>query len=108
MEYDAEYASRHRAQERARRFRITAKQARSIEDKKTILKGRCPDCGRKVKPDDWHTDHYIPRALGGPDSIDNFRPICSECNSKRKRALMPNAEYLAERESGQLAIVCMV
>lgn len=108
MANDPEYAANYRAMKRARKFNLTAKQARIIEDKKTQLKGRCPDCGRKVKQGEWHIDHFIPRALDGPDHIDNYRPLCGACNSHRKRALMPNAEYLAEREGGQLAIVCMV
>lgn len=32
-------------------------------------------------------DHIIPKSLGGDDSLDNLRPMCSHCNSIRGNAL---------------------
>ena len=30
------------------------------------------------------TDHIVPRALGGPDSMWNYQPACVQCNSEKK------------------------
>lgn len=33
-------------------------------------------------------DHVIPHAHGGPDTLENFRPACKPCNSKRQDRVM--------------------
>lgn len=104
MMSDPEYAAKHRLTKRARRLHLTAREWRILDATIKRLRGKCPDCGKRVKQ--WHIDHYHPRAAGGSDAIENLRPICGECNSKRKRAKIPNVEYLAER-GDQLAIVVM-
>ncbi len=30
-----------------------------------------------------HFDHLIPPALGGTDSLDNLRPACKRCNTRK-------------------------
>ena len=30
-----------------------------------------------------HFDHLIPAALGGSDSLDNLRPCCKRCNTRK-------------------------
>jgi 5-methylcytosine-specific restriction endonuclease McrA len=52
---------------------------------------RCPSCGRIwediPRPPTVASvitkDHIIPVALGGSDSLDNIRPLCYACNSKK-------------------------
>jgi HNH endonuclease len=39
----------------------------------------CPYCDKPVE-DDWHLAHIVPRALGGPMSVDNLRPAHPACN----------------------------
>lgn len=51
---------------------------------------RCQVPGRTgVKCLAWATtgDHIIPRALGGPDTLDNMRAACLACNSRRGQEL---------------------
>lgn len=36
-------------------------------------------------------DHIIPYSLGGDDSLENFRPACRPCNSKRGNRVMGGA-----------------
>ena len=33
------------------------------------------------------TDHYVPVIAGGPHTLDNIRPSCSSCNSKKNRKI---------------------
>lgn len=44
--------------------------------------GRCHVCGGPVGKL-WHADHVIPHYRGGSSDIDNFLPICRECNGLR-------------------------
>lgn len=52
--------------------------------------GRCHFCARKIKLSAkigergrWHVDHIYPKALGGKDGLDNYLPICKQCNRLR-------------------------
>ncbi|MFL0579168.1 HNH endonuclease [Dietzia sp. 179-F 9C3 NHS] len=40
----------------------------------------CHLCGA---PGATTADHVVPRALGGPDTLDNLRPAHAACNSSR-------------------------
>lgn len=54
-----------------------------------ISKFMCVYCRRPLDPKKWHLDHYLPRAKGGKNTIDNICPSCSDCNMM-KGALLPN------------------
>lgn len=41
--------------------------------------GRCFYCGMPLDYNDFHVDHFIPKALGGKDK-DNLVPSCPDCN----------------------------
>jgi len=46
-----------------------------------IAKSICPLCERnEIKITNFHCSHIIPAALGGTDTVDNLRPLCSGCN----------------------------
>lgn len=108
MATDQEYAARHRARKKARKFELTVAEMREFDAKIAACRGRCPDCGKRVtKRNGWSIDHFHPKSKGGPDDISNYRPLCRDCNCKRKRDLVPNVDYFPERD-GQLAIAVMV
>lgn len=48
---------------------------------------RLPGCTRVATT----KDHIVPYSLGGDDSIENFRPACRSCNSKRGNRVMGGA-----------------
>jgi 5-methylcytosine-specific restriction endonuclease McrA len=43
----------------------------------------CPGCGVLLTAANCQADHVIPRAMGGPSSPSNLRPLCSSCNLRR-------------------------
>ena len=43
-------------------------------------KGICGICGSPVDPSDWHLDHIVPLALGGPHSEANVQVSHPRCN----------------------------
>lgn len=68
------------------------RERRSLDRRAGIT--RCPLCGRLL---DWdgkrgpaynpalvEVDHIVPSEQGGPDSLENSRCICSDCNKKRR------------------------
>ena len=38
-------------------------------------------CKNTINAFDFTVGHNIPRSKGGPDTVDNLRPICSRCNA---------------------------
>ena len=50
-----------------------------VNDERAKLAGRCIYCDAAASS----VDHLIPRLAGGPDSVDNFVPACSSCNSSK-------------------------
>ena len=46
------------------------------------LLGNCINCGAAVPPNSTG-DHIIPLAKGGPQSSENFEPLCRRCNSSK-------------------------
>jgi len=55
------------------------------ESRKTVLRlaglGRCVSCGLTVGIGSG--DHIIPLSRGGPQSAENFMPLCKRCNSSK-------------------------
>lgn len=42
---------------------------------------KCPVClHRDMTPFHFHCGHVVARALGGPTTVENLRPVCSVCN----------------------------
>lgn len=53
--------------------------------------GRCHVCGKPIffnakvgSRGRWHVDHILQKSRGGEDSIDNYLPICRDCNFLRR------------------------
>jgi len=42
----------------------------------------CHVCGEHLRQK-WQADHVVPHKLGGAAALDNYLPICRECNSLR-------------------------
>ena len=60
----------------------------------------CYLCGELIaRQRDLSADHVIPRAHGGPTTVDNLRPAHKLCNSRK--GCMPLHEYLAMKERGK-------
>lgn len=54
----------------------------------------CFYCGVSLTLAEMTIDHYVPRARGGTDDIDNRRPACQVCNALKADDL---PEVFAER-----------
>jgi 5-methylcytosine-specific restriction endonuclease McrA len=62
----------------------TSKQHRQLRNNATT----CALCGKDARDNDpWVADHFIPRARGGPDTIDNLQPAHRSCNGRRGQAM---------------------
>lgn len=44
------------------------------------LDSKCFCCLQELKYETWEAGHIIPASKGGPDTIENLRPICISCN----------------------------
>ena len=47
-----------------------------------LQKGKCPCCGLPLGTD-YHLDHKMPLALGGPNTDDNIQLLRASCNSSK-------------------------
>jgi 5-methylcytosine-specific restriction endonuclease McrA len=57
----------------------------TASDRAAVLKatnGTCHVCGGRVGRR-WQADHVVPHKLGGESKLDNYLPICKECNRLR-------------------------
>jgi hypothetical protein len=41
---------------------------------------KCIYCGEKIKPTNWHLDHFTAVSKGGRNILENIVPSCAECN----------------------------
>ena len=48
--------------------------------------GICAVCGRSPAEKGFQQDHKIPRLRAGGDNIDNWQPLCDECNNFKSTA----------------------
>lgn len=45
---------------------------------------RCELCGISAKEKALEVDHIIPKAQGGPDTLDNYQALCYTCNAQKR------------------------
>ena len=68
---------------RARKKNSSGKLSKDIATKLFDLqRGKCACCGKPLG-DDYHLDHIIPIALGGPNVDTNIQLLRSECNIRK-------------------------
>jgi hypothetical protein len=58
---------------------LSASRRKTVRD---ITGGVCHVCGGKLGSG-WQADHVVPVKLGGAHVVENFLPICAECNRLR-------------------------
>ena len=46
-------------------------------------KGKCEKCNEPLQTGKFHYDHEIPDALGGPNTLENCKVICTACHSDK-------------------------
>lgn len=51
------------------------------ESIKALYGHKCPACKRAEPNVRFQQDHKIPRTRGGQDGIENWQPLCDECNN---------------------------
>lgn len=61
--------------------------------------GRCRVCAADVPRDAFEVDHIIPRASGGPDTLDNLQTICGPCH--RLKTNVDSARGANDRRRGR-------
>jgi 5-methylcytosine-specific restriction enzyme A len=45
--------------------------------------GRCENCGGMLKPGKFEFDHIKPHGLGGDNSLENCRVLCTACHLRK-------------------------
>lgn len=75
---------------------------------------QCFYCPQPLDMDNCTVDHYVPRAAGGSNHIDNLRPSCFPCNNW-KADRVPNADGSIPPKVGRVRVskaerpfVCMI
>lgn len=56
------------------------------------LDGTCWCCHDGLSYESWHAGHIQPASLGGPDTVDNLRPLCPSCNLSMRN--MPMYDFI--------------
>lgn len=73
----------HASNRRARKIGNDGILSKGISEKLFGLqKGTCPCCAQPLG-DDYHLDHIVPLALGGPNTDDNMQLLRAKCNLKK-------------------------
>ncbi len=73
------FAKSNKRSKAGQRHPVTQKQRVDVHKK---TRGTCHFCGGSLGKQ-WEVDHVVPRSFGGRPSLDNYLPICGECNGIR-------------------------
>jgi 5-methylcytosine-specific restriction endonuclease McrA len=57
--------------------------------------GKCHVCGGRAGKQ-WQADHVVPHRLAGKHALDNYLPVCRDCNTLR-RSHAPKVQQLIMR-----------
>ena len=83
-----------------------APRARSISRRRRQIfersEGRCHYCRAALTLDgQWHIEHMVPRALGGPDAAGNLVAACAPCNLSKRDRTAPEFVVLRTLPAGE-------
>lgn len=96
VEVEAMSSMLRKADERTKAHRQTSEEIR--EKVWCITIGRCFYCNEDIDRDNFHVDHIVPKAAGGPDHLSNYVPACARCNSSKSDK--PFAEFFLKAKAG--------
>ena len=54
----------------------------------TSLDGKCYCCNNYMSIENWQAGHVVAYADGGPETVENLRPICGQCNTSMGKVNM--------------------
>ena len=91
---DPEYRSRKKAIRAERKIHRRARKLLICMERQRGLCGIC----REPLAGDIHLDHVIPRALGGPDTLDNLQAAHAVCNLRKGASLAPGGLRIVNNE----------
>ena len=66
------------------RFKLTHAQ---VSAKMRSQRDKCAGCGKSIMSGDFHLDHIVPRAKGGPSTFENCQLLCPACNLKKSDSI---------------------
>lgn len=61
---------------------------RALAHLRALYRSTCLACGRREPAIRLTVDHVIPLSLGGTNSLDNFQPLCADCNRRKGARLV--------------------
>jgi len=50
--------------------------------------GRCVYCGKRIRYEEMHLEHKIPKVFGGSNELSNLLCSCKECNLEKSSKLL--------------------
>lgn len=83
--YYATNAADYKRRAMERRARVAAVTVKPINRMDIYERdgGHCRNCNIELAPNNWHLDHIVPIALGGPHEWGNLQALCAPCNLKK-------------------------
>lgn len=96
-QYHALHKDKHKARMNKRRAlehnagTFTASELQEVIKAHTDSEGnlRCALCGKVIRDNDYHVDHWIPLSQGGSNTSGNLRIMHSKCNLSKHNKLPP-------------------
>jgi 5-methylcytosine-specific restriction endonuclease McrA len=51
-------------------------------------KGKCQNCGKEIRWEEFHADHIVPFSKGGKTTVANGQLLCTKCNLAKATTLV--------------------